>query len=224
MSSSALPKSDSEPAASVPARPPGRPKDADKHAAILDAAKQLFVQHGYVGVSMDQIAASAGVSKLTLYSHFGDKENLFAAAVRAFCEHALPDITFRARPDLPMEQHLLQVGRAFFAMIMSPEAIAAHRILCSPQLGDSCLPASFWEAGPQRTQKALATLLADYAAQGQLDIDDPDLAASQLATLLKGDPHAMALFGTSCSGRNPEPEEHLQATMHLFLRAYRPRP
>ena len=61
MPSSALPKPDSEPAASVPARPPGRPKDADKHAAILDAAKQLFVQHGYVGVSMDQIAASAGV-------------------------------------------------------------------------------------------------------------------------------------------------------------------
>ena len=43
----------------------------------------MFTQHGFDGVSMDQIAAEAGVSKLTVYSHFGDKDALFVAAVRA---------------------------------------------------------------------------------------------------------------------------------------------
>ena len=52
---------------------PGRPKDPGKRAAILDAAKRLFVSQGFERVSMDQIAAEAGVSKLTVYSHFGDK-------------------------------------------------------------------------------------------------------------------------------------------------------
>ena len=62
---------------------PGRPKDPGKGAAILDTAKRLFLALGYEGVSMDQIAADAGVSKLTVYSHFGDKDALFAEAVRA---------------------------------------------------------------------------------------------------------------------------------------------
>ena len=64
--------------ATVPAGPkaaaPGRPKDLGKGSAILDAAKRLFTAHGFEGASMDQIAAEAGVSKLTVYSHYGDKE------------------------------------------------------------------------------------------------------------------------------------------------------
>ncbi len=71
---------------------PGRPKDLAKRAAILDAAKQMFTQHGFDGVSMDQIAAAAGVSKLTVYSHFGDKEALFVEAVRCLCEERMPDL------------------------------------------------------------------------------------------------------------------------------------
>ena len=60
---------------------PGRPKDLGKRAAILDAAKRLFIQSGFDGTSMDQIATEAGVSKLTVYSHFGDKESLFLSLI-----------------------------------------------------------------------------------------------------------------------------------------------
>ena len=72
-------KSPSKPVAK--AAGPGRPKDLGKRAAILEAAKSLFVDQGYNGVSMDSIAAQACVSKLTVYSHFGDKETLFTEAV-----------------------------------------------------------------------------------------------------------------------------------------------
>ena len=110
---------------------PGRPKDPGKHVAILDAAKRLFVAQGFDGVSMDQIAAEAGVSKLTVYSHFGDKESLFSEAVRAHCEQGMPASLFVAEPEKPLRERLTDIGRAFFAMIMTPEAIAGHRILCS---------------------------------------------------------------------------------------------
>ena len=59
---------------------PGRPKDLEKRAAILQAAKQLFTTQGFDGTSMDAIAGLAGVSKLTVYSHYRDKERLFVAA------------------------------------------------------------------------------------------------------------------------------------------------
>jgi len=70
---------------------PGRPKDLAKREAILEASKALFVRLGFDAVSMDQIAAEAGVSKLTVYSHFGDKETLFAAAVQSHLPHGIPD-------------------------------------------------------------------------------------------------------------------------------------
>ena len=64
---------------------PGRPKDPGKREAILAAARTMFLEQGYNGASMDAIATAAGVSKLTVYSHFGDKESLFNAAVHATC-------------------------------------------------------------------------------------------------------------------------------------------
>src|SRR5690606_41925100 len=73
---------------------PGRPKDLAKRAAILDAAARMFTRFGFEGASMDQIAAEAGVSKLTVYSHFGDKEALFGEAVRVVCDSLMPDDLF----------------------------------------------------------------------------------------------------------------------------------
>ncbi|MQT72625.1 TetR family transcriptional regulator, partial [Pseudomonas sp. FSL R10-0071] len=61
----------------------GRPKDMAKRQAILDAAKSLFLTHGYANTSMDAVATLAGVSKLTVYSHFTDKETLFSSAILA---------------------------------------------------------------------------------------------------------------------------------------------
>jgi len=201
---------------------PGRPKDLGKGTAILDAAKRLFTTHGFDGASMDQIAAEAGVSKLTVYSHYGDKETLFAAAVRSFCEQQLPDALFEERPDVALRERLLQVARAFFAMITSPEAVSGHRILCSPQMADSQLPQLFWEAGPQRVRDAFADLLRRRMALGELEIDDVPRAAAQFLTLLKGEPHAQMVFG--CGGPcGHDTERHLAATVDLFLRAYAPR-
>ncbi|WP_449447280.1 TetR/AcrR family transcriptional regulator [Thermomonas brevis] len=199
---------------------PGRPKDLAKRAAILDAAKRMFVLQGFDGVSMDQIAAEAGVSKLTVYSHFGDKDSLFAEAVRAHCEQGMPTRLFEPDPDVPLRERLTDIGEAFFAMIMTPEAIAGHRILCSPQIATSHMPAMFWEAGPQRVQDAFTALLERRIAAGELEIDDPDRAASHFFTLLKGEPHAQAVFGYCCSGRHDTPQAHIASVVDLFLRAY----
>lgn len=73
---------------------PGRPKDLAKREAILEAAKALFLSLGYANTSMDAVAAAAGVSKLTVYSHFTDKQTLFCSAVMATCQIQLPDLLF----------------------------------------------------------------------------------------------------------------------------------
>lgn len=214
------PSSIPAPAATAKAPSPGRPKDLGKRAAILEAAKQMFTQQGFDGASMDQIAALAGVSKLTVYSHFGDKEALFVAAVKAHCEMRLPSSLFDPAPETPLRERLLLIAQAFFAMVSAPEAIAGHRILCTPQMASSTLPQMFWEAGPKRVQDDFATLLERRVATGQLQIDDVPRAASQFFTLLKGEPHARMVFGCGGACAGDTDLEHLEASVDLFLRAY----
>lgn len=204
-----------------PAKPagPGRPKDLSKRNAILEAAKRLFLGQGFDGVSMDQIAAEAGVSKLTVYSHFGDKDSLFAAAVQAYCQQHLPSPMFAPDPAAPLRERLLAIATAFYEMISSPEAIQIHRLLCSPQVAQSPLSKMFWEAGPQRLHDEFGALLQRRVEAGELEIDDVARAAPQFFCLAKGEPHALLMFGCGA----PDPDEvraHLEATVTLFLRAY----
>ncbi|HET6436353.1 MAG TPA: TetR/AcrR family transcriptional regulator [Xanthomonadaceae bacterium] len=202
---------------------PGRPKDPEKGSAILETAKRLFLAQGFDGVSMDQIAAEAGVSKLTVYSHYGDKETLFGAAAKAWCEQQLPSSLFEARPDVPLRERLLQVGRAFFAMVSAPEAIAGHRVLCSPQLAESPVSRLFWESGPMRIQAAFAELLAKRAAAGELEVPDPARASAQFFALLKGEAHAQLVLGCCRALPRGAAEAHIAASVDMFLRAYAPR-
>ena len=201
---------------------PGRPKDMGKRAAILAAARRMFTSQGYEGTSMDQIAGEAGVSKLTVYSHFGDKETLFAAVVRVHCETQLPDDLFDPTPETPLQERLMDIARAFHAMVSSPEAIAGHRMLCTPQLAGSPQSRLFWEAGPQRVHDAFEQLLQRRIKAGDLAIDDTSRAAGQFFALLKGQSHARQVFGC-CDGSTAaaaEVEAHLAASVDLFLRAY----
>ena len=209
----------SKPTAAKPAGP-GRPKDLGKRAAILEAARRMFIVQGFDGTSMDQIAGEAGVSKLTVYSHFGDKETLFAAAVKSYCEQQLPDSLFAEALEVPLRERLLQIARAFYAMISAPEAVAGHRILCTPQMADSPLPRMFWEAGPRRVQDAFAALLERRIQIGELAIADVPRAAAQFFTLHKGEAHAQLVFGCGNPLCEQAVEDHLAATVDMFLRAY----
>src|SRR5690606_6359545 len=128
---------------------------------------------------------------------------------------------FESAPDMPIRERLVQVGRVFFAFVSSPEALAGHRMLCSPRMADSPLPAKFWEAGPARVQRVFADLLRRRAERGELEIADPTLAARQFLALLKGELHTRMVLG--CCGHCADPEGHVAATVDFFLRAYAPR-
>lgn len=203
---------------------PGRPKDLEKRAAILDAAKRLFPLSGFEGTSMDAIAAEAGVSKLTVYSHFTDKETLFFAAIRARCAEQMPETLFEVDVAGPARRQLEAIAHAFFALIAAPDAVALHRLLTSGSGSSQKLAQMFWEAGPQRVQEGFEGFLHKEIAAGQLAIDDVPLAARQFFALLKGDLHARMLCGCTAPVSAHEVDAHVRATVDFFLRACAPRP
>lgn len=211
----------SEPSDLPKAAGPGRPKDLGKRAAILDVAKRLFSQHGFDGVSMDQIAADAGVSKLTVYSHFGDKDSLFSAAIRAKCEEQLPTTLFLAGLEGDLRQQLTAIARAFFALAASEEAIGMQRMMMMPGTGDDHVRELFWQAGPQQVKDTFAEFLRARVARGELEVPDIARASSQFFCLIKGEMHMQMLCGM-CAGTpsSSEVECHIEATVDLFLRAY----
>ncbi|MFI5615691.1 TetR/AcrR family transcriptional regulator [Amycolatopsis sp. NPDC051903] len=86
-----------------PRRPVGRPRSAAKDAAILTAGLQLLSHDGYARMSMDAVAAAAGVSKQTLYARYAGKAELVAAAIAALDQDAVPEVSGDLRTDLLTE-------------------------------------------------------------------------------------------------------------------------
>ena len=205
----------------APPRPvgPGRPKDLGKRAAILAAAKQMFLELGYDGVSMDGIAAQAGVSKLTVYSHFGDKDTLFGEAVHSNCQQMMPDELFLGQADGPVREQLISIGHAFFTLVSNDASMAIQRMMMSPDTDDR-LREMFWQAGPKRTHDALERFLQTCVDRGELAIADVPTAALQFFCLIKGELHSHMLFGLASTPAPAAVDAHIGASVDLFLRGY----
>ena len=206
----------------LPASGPGRPKDLAKRQAILEAAKTLFMRHGYDGSSMDAIAAEAGVSKLTVYSHFTDKETLFSAAVKAKCEEQLPELLFELAEDAPIETLLLNIGRSFHGLINSRESIELHRLMVTQATQNPKLSQLFYEAGPQLVLNEMERLLSQADKAGKLRIAKPQNAADQFFSLIKGGANFRLLIGCCGPQTGETAELHVRDVVELFMRAYRP--
>ena len=201
---------------------PGRPKDPAKRRAILDAAKTLFLSHGYANTSMDAVAAEAGVSKLTVYSHFNDKETLFSSAVMAKCEEQLPPLFFELPAGIPVEKVLLNIARGFHQLINSDESVNLHRLMMALGTQDPKLSQIFFDAGPERMVQGMERLLKRIDETGALSIDLPRNAAEHFFCLLKGAGNFRLLY---CCGEplsEEASESHVQEVVGLFMRAYRP--
>jgi TetR/AcrR family transcriptional repressor of mexJK operon len=172
---------------------------------------------------MEAVAEAAGVSKLTLYSHFGDKLGLFREAVRAVAEGYLPQEIFVARGRASLRRHLERVARAYIALVTSPESIAANRMLAADARVAGEIGPIFFEAGPARVRRECAAMLAEFDRGGELAIPDPDRAAQHLLVMLKGEFVDRAVWGCACGESDPDVGRHIESVLDLFLAAYAPR-
>lgn len=201
---------------------PGRPKDLAKREAILEAAKSLFLSLGYANTSMDAVAAAAGVSKLTVYSHFTDKQTLFCSAVMATCQIQLPDLLFEYPAGAQVEDVLLNIARGFQALISSDEAVKLSRLIMAQGSLDPSFGQYFYEAGPKRVLAGMEALLRGAHERGLLRIDNPLRAAEHFFCLVKGAPDYRLLLGCAGPLQGDEAEAHVREVVGVFLRAFEP--
>lgn len=105
----------------------GRPADEAKREAILGAAADSFFAHGFAASSIEQIAADAGVSKVTIYNRFGDKRALFIAAVERECEQLRGNLEMPQVASGNLRDRLTAIGEAMTAFLSRPKMVQFER-------------------------------------------------------------------------------------------------
>ena len=199
---------------------PGRPADEGKRAAIVNAAIDSFFDHGFAATSIEQVAAQANVSKVTVYSHFGDKRGLFTAAVETECERMRDSFAAPRMPSGTLRERLTVIGEAMLTFLSRPEMVRFERRIAAETEHEPAIGAAFLAAGPHRVKRAFAAFLEAMRAAGELEVEDAELAAEQFASMCKGMGDLERRFGAP-----PDPgrdRERIAGAVEVFCRAYVP--
>ena len=199
----------------------GRPKDLEKRARVLQAAKAIFLKSGYHGTSMNQIAQEAGVTKLTVYNHFQDKANLFICAITETCEESLCTKQFELDASADFCQTLHSVCLRALQIIYSAEALKLEHVLFELAAEQSPLALQFFDASHTRLQNQLAEFLQKAAQLGFIQTDNPTYQTELLMSLLLGVRHQKVLLGIIAVPNAHELEQIIQDAIALFLLKYR---
>jgi AcrR family transcriptional regulator len=188
-----------------------------KHEAILTAATRVFLDAGYGAASMDAIARVAGVSKQTIYAHFGGKAALFEATVLKRSDRLLEPVpTANDAVDDP-EEALRAIARGYLELILSPETLARFRVVMAESGRFPELAEVFYRSGPARATDGLADYLARLDGQGILEIKDPRLAADQFYGMVRGDFFVRHLLGIGELMTAQERDRIVRAAVNRFV-------
>ena len=194
-------------------------EDSSKRRQILDGARKVFMDLGFDGASMGEIARSAGVSKGTLYVYFADKNRLFEAIV----EQELLEqqrTAFNFDPERDVATTLREFGQAYIALLCRPGGGSAIRTVMAiaermPEVGRR-----YYEQVLQKTTTALARYLEAHVEAGDLAIPDRDLAASQFMQMCQAELFLRFIFQAAPAPSAERIAEVVESATRMFLAAY----
>ena len=176
------------------------PRVVRSKAAVVDAARALFLRKGYAGTTMEEIAAQAGLTKRTVYNNYGDKDALFTeivADVLAFAEAFARGLheEFAARVSgANLATALDDLAQRLALGIVRSEVIALRRLLIGEARAFPALGAEYFDRAPGQVIEALASEFKDLGRRGLLRVSDARRAAAQFAYLVAGEPLDRAML------------------------------
>lgn len=157
--------------------------------AILDAARSLFLERGFDGVNLDQVAKAAGISRQTVYNQFGSKDAVFREVVHRHWAtvRAETESLFRSTSDLniaPAEM-LADFAKALLRFVDETDQIAFTRLVIAESRRIPWIAVEFYRAGKEPVLQTFAQALAAMTKKGSLTCKDPELAAHQFMGLVQ---------------------------------------
>jgi len=204
---------------------PTREEALRRDVRLLDVATTLFMERGFDGTSIDAVAEAAGVSKPTVYARYHDKRDLFAAVLRGRIRDWLAPISAAAeaqateRNPKSVETTLLDLSRHMLSQASMPDCATLQRIMAAQAVQFPELAKLAHEDGWLRGVRGVAILLQQFAARGEIKVDDPELAADLFLNLLLGHSARLALHGIAIDLELLE--RRRQAAVELFVKGVR---
>ena len=157
----------SAPAAVRGGRPP-RSAAGEVEERILDAARKVFLERGFEGASIDEIAEVARSGKPTIYARFSNKQALFAAAFARFISSKHSQLESFTPEGTTIEQRLESIGETLLQKALTSEAVGLSRLAIAearrfPDLGSSVIGMA-----RERGTEIIARLLSEASQTGEL--------------------------------------------------------
>ena len=198
-----------------------RGRSEEKRQQIIQAASHLFTEQGFLSTSMDQVAETAGVSKQTVYSHFGTKDDLFKFCIEDRCIGSTLNEGIFVDTQ-PVKAVLLAFAHHFQELILSREAIQLCRLCATnaelhPEISDM-----FFSAGPAQVESSLQNYLTRQNRLGNIQCENIDIATDQLLCILKGSAHFKALLGLPNQDYLDKLDQYIEKSVDMFLHFYSP--
>ncbi|EPG42662.1 hypothetical protein F907_00086 [Acinetobacter colistiniresistens] len=200
----------------------GRPKDLEKRAKILQAAKSIFLKMGYHATNMNQIAKEAGVTKLTVYNHFQDKSNLFMCAIEESCEESIRTKQFELTADSDFEQALVLMCQRALSIIYLPEALKLDCLLFELAAEQSPLAKQFFDASHTRMCHVWCDFFEQAIAFKFIQADEPMKQTELIISLMLGIRHQQVLLGLAPVPTATQIDQMIQHAIEIFLLKYQP--
>ena len=195
--------------------------DSSKRRQILDGARTVFLNLGFDGASMGEIARAAGVSKGTLYVYFADKNGLFEAIVEQECLEQ-GGATFNFDPARDVETTLRDFGQAYIVVLCRPGGGSAIRTVMAIAERMPDVGRRFYDNVLAVTMNRLTGYLAAKVEAGELDIPDCDLAANQFMETCKATLFLPYIFQAAPTPSAADMTRVVDSAVRMFIAAYRP--
>ncbi|QQX81726.1 TetR/AcrR family transcriptional regulator [Shewanella sp. KX20019] len=195
-------------------------RSEQKREQILLAAKELFCEQGFPNTSMDEVAKLAGVSKQTVYSHFGCKDDLFVASIESKCLIHGVNQEMLSDPSTP-EDNLALFAKHFSEVITSAEAITVFKACVSQADTHPEISKLFYSAGPENILRILTDYFINVTKLGRYQFDNPQHCAVRFCLMTFGEMRMKLELGLDVSDLLADRAEYIDGSVSMFLKAYR---
>ncbi len=161
---------------------------------MLEAATEIFLEHGYEATSLDSVIERVGGSRRNVYEQFGNKEGLFAAVVTHVCASLLDELASADLKDKDPAEALALIGETFLEVLLRPSMLAFYRVIVGESARFPEFGQLFFRSGPEVAYERLSEYLTAQAVKGRLSIEDPGLTAKLFLEMVKSDLHLWAIL------------------------------
>lgn len=189
---------------------------------ILEAAYDVFVEHGFSGATTDMIQSASATSKATMYAHFRSKEALFHEMVEYRLSESLLEFRELSNEEDSIREFLSTLGYELLNKLLNSDGVNIGRLMIAESTRFPLLGRLFFVTGPKAITDIVEMRLSEANRRNELHVPEPGLAAEQFVGIVKGDYYLRGLLGYDVPS-NAQIKRYVEKSVSAFLKAYAPK-